>query len=161
MTFEIERRFLLKKEPDWKKAISIQYITQGYIHTAADKVIRLRTVSERDDDNDQAFITVKGKNVGAKRIEIETPIDPKIAHDLLANFSVGHAIKKIRYSFKIGDLIWEVDKFGPPCYGLHIAEVELEHEDQDILIPGWVGLEITDDYRYSNSSLAENPWPFE
>ncbi len=42
--------------------------------------------------------------------------------------------------------------------GLILAEVELEDETQEIEIPEWINKEVTEDYRYYNSWLAQNPY---
>ena len=52
----------------------------------------------------------------------------------------------------------EIDEFSGDNQGLIIAEIELESEDSVFEKPSFLGKEITFDYRYSNSSLAENPY---
>ena len=42
--------------------------------------------------------------------------------------------------------------------GLVLAEVELEHEAESFIRPPWLGVEVSADYRYSNSSLCLRPW---
>ena len=37
-------------------------------------------------------------------------------------------------------------------------EIELNHEDQHFEKPAWVTVEVTDDGRYTNSSLAVHPF---
>ena len=39
-----------------------------------------------------------------------------------------------------------------------VAELELSSVDQRFPLPPWIGEEVTGDYRYSNSVLAENPY---
>jgi CYTH domain-containing protein len=41
--------------------------------------------------------------------------------------------------------------------GLVLAEVELEHSDEPVALPPWVGEEVTADPRYRNSALVA--WP--
>jgi CYTH domain-containing protein len=43
--------------------------------------------------------------------------------------------------------------------GLVIAEIELEHEQQSFTRPPWLGREVTHEPRYSNSRLAQRPYP--
>jgi CYTH domain-containing protein len=52
------------------------------------------------------------------------------------------------------DLLWEVDEFEGELVGLIIAEVELEKEDQDVIIPPWTGLELTTLRGWSNAALS-------
>lgn len=67
-------------------------------------------------------------------------------------------MKKIRYKILVGNLTWEVDEFLGENKGLTMAEVELTEENQDIILPEWIGEEVTDDLRYYNSYLVNNPF---
>ena len=63
---------------------------------------------------------------------------------------------KTRYLWNGEDgLLWEVDEFEGSLSGLVIAEVELEEEDQEVIIPSWVGLELTHLKGWSNAALAD------
>ena len=55
---------------------------------------------------------------------------------------------------KHDQLLWEIDEFSGKLSGLIIAEVELESEDQDLIIPPWAGMELTNMKGWSNASLA-------
>jgi len=35
-----------------------------------------------------------------------------------------------------------------------IAEIELDKAEQAITLPDWIGVELTHDYRFSNSALS-------
>ena len=48
----------------------------------------------------------------------------------------------------------EVDEFEEGLSGLIIAEVELNSESQEIVLPSWAGLELTNLRGWSNSSLS-------
>jgi CYTH domain-containing protein len=39
-----------------------------------------------------------------------------------------------------------------------VAEVELDSEDQSLTLPPWVAREVTDDPRYFNANLVQNPF---
>ena len=39
-----------------------------------------------------------------------------------------------------------------------IAEVELGSADEEVLLPDWIGKEVSDDWRYYNSNLLQNPF---
>jgi CYTH domain-containing protein len=59
-------------------------------------------------------------------------------------------------------MTWEIDVFNGRNSGLVMAEIELSHPDQRIELPDWVGVEVTFDQRYGNSSLSNRPistWP--
>lgn len=47
-----------------------------------------------------------------------------------------------------------MDVFAGPLRGLILAEVELAREDEPVVLPTWVGREVTADARYRNSRLA-------
>ena len=51
-------------------------------------------------------------------------------------------------------MLWEVDEFEGVLGGLIIAEVELEDEHQHVVLPSWLGLEITYLKGWSNSALS-------
>ena len=113
-----------------------------------------------DDPDARAVFTVKGKrtrgNIG--KLEVEWEISKEDAKEILfGGLSVGDPIIKTRHLIPFGGLTWEVDVFSGLNEGLMIAEVELESEDQDVILPPWVGEEITDDHRYANSSLSQIP----
>ena len=158
MAFEIERKFLVTNPPI-NHASKVEIITQGFLNASPEKVIRIRITDPVISDS-KAYLTVKGKATGAKRVEIETEIDVSAARELLDSFTEGFHITKTRYSIPIDDVVWEIDKFHEPCRGLIVAEVELKSENHKIVIPDWCTEEITTDYRYSNSSLCKSPWPF-
>ena len=63
----------------------------------------------------------------------------------LLSLSENFIIIKERYYRKIGKHLWEIDIFHGENEGLIIAEIELEDEYEDIVIPDWVGKEISND----------------
>jgi adenylate cyclase len=67
-------------------------------------------------------------------------------------------IDKTRYLVQHKNHTWEIDIFHQENEGLIVAEVELESEDEKIELPNWIVKEVTDDCRYYNSNLLENPF---
>ena len=67
-------------------------------------------------------------------------------------------IEKTRYRVDFGGLTWEVDVFAGDNAGLVVAEVEFDRDDQAIVLPDWVGAEVTDDPCYLNVNLAKRPY---
>ena len=63
-----------------------------------------------------------------------------------------------RYTLGHAGLTWEVDEFLGDNEGLVVAEVELEHEERKIVLPDWVGEEVTHDPRYYNAALSRRPY---
>lgn len=156
MSIEIERRFLVSAEAIKDLHLGKShgaFFRQGYITSTPDET----TCRVRITDS-EAWLTIKGKAVGASRQEFEFPIDLAQARDILQTLTVGSTIEKTRYHIPHGGLIWELDVFQGQNDGLIIAEVELDDENQAVNLPSWIGPEITTDTRYSNASLAKHPF---
>jgi CYTH domain-containing protein len=77
---------------------------------------------------------------------------------MLDNLCEAPLIEKTRYKIEYAGLTWEVDEFAAENQGLIIAEVELTDENQSIELPEWIGKEVSDDPRYFNANLVENPY---
>ena len=152
MPLEIERKFLVNGEP-WKEATGT-FMEQGYL-TQNETTVRVRTSS------DTAWLTIKGMSHGLTRPEYEYEIPLDEATEMLDLFCGLNRISKTRYIIPFAGLKWEVDVFEGKNKGLVMAEVELESEDVDVKLPEWVTEEVSHDPRFRNSSLLENPWPFE
>lgn len=150
--YEIERKFLLKELPEQVREMPGVMIEQAYLSTDPELVTRVRTLS-----TGEAFLTVKGKAKGISRREIETPIDREAAQEMIS-MSRWAPIKKIRRKVQVGGKTWEVDEFLEANQGLLVAEVELESETEDIEMPAWVGKEVSEEHRYSNAALANDPF---
>jgi CYTH domain-containing protein len=151
MPLEIERKFLVKNEA-WRGQVAGLKYRQGYLFTAENKTVRVRTVG------DKGFLTIKGKTAGATRAEYEYEIPFEHANEILDNLCIKPLIDKVRYKIRYKGLTWEVDEFFGENRGLILAEVELTDENQVIDLPDWVGEEVTADPRYYNANLAANSY---
>jgi len=152
MPQEIERKFLVKD--GYKQfAFTNTRITQGYISSVPDRIVRVRINGEK------GFITIKGKSniSGTSRYEWEKEIPVNEARELLALCEPG-LIDKTRYLVQVGKFTLEVDEFYGENEGLVVAEVELSFEEELFDKPEWLGKEVTGDKRYYNSQLAKNPF---
>ncbi len=149
MAIEIERKFLVQGE-DWRQVDARRY-RQGYLSRDPARTVRVRCVGE------QAWLTIKGRSVGASRAEFEYEIPFADGEPLLA-LCEGPLIDKLRHLVRHGGLLWEVDEFLGDNAGLVVAEVELADEAQAFERPAWLGQEVTEDPRYFNSSLAAHPF---
>ena len=154
MLQEIERKFLV--EGDFKhEAFDALRITQGYLSSVPERVVRVRVKGE------QGFITVKGVSSpsGVSRFEWEKEISRDEALSLLQLCEPG-VIDKTRYLVKNtdGKHSWEVDEFHGDNEGLVMAEVELSDENEPFGIPQWLGREVTGDAKYYNAALKDNPF---
>ncbi len=76
------------------------------------------------------------------------------AYQMLHRLVEGVAVDKTRYFVKYGGGTWEVDEFHSPVSGLVVAEIELEHPEQEFNLPPFIGDEVTGDPRYYNSNIA-------
>jgi CYTH domain-containing protein len=86
-----------------------------------------------------AVLRLLAENAGAPKRCIE-PIIAKTRHEVLHE-----------------GMLWFVDVFESANSGLVLAEVELEYEAQNIVMPPWAGEEVTTDRRFSNSHLRAIP----
>jgi adenylate cyclase len=104
------------------------------------------------------YFTLKTQTIGISRDEFEVRIELEQAKRLLDRVCNQPQVEKMRSRIAIGDLVWEVDEFLGSSLGLIIAEVELKSADQVVVVPDWVGEEVSSDRRYFNSYLAKNPF---
>lgn len=150
MALEIERKYLIDiTKLDLKNGCDIK---QGYIQTVDNTVVRVRI------KGDKAYLTIKGENVGATRLEFEYPIVVDEAEEMLEKLCSKQIIDKTRYEIPIGSDIWEIDIFYGDNEGLVIAELELEKEDYKINLPSWIKEEVTSNIKYYNNQLIKNPY---
>lgn len=152
MAIEIERKFLVNKKL-WDltvKPAGVQ-LKQTYLLTNPDKTIRVRAYGTK------GFITIKGKTKGISRAEYEYEIPLADAQELIAQYGT-IKIEKTRYRVEVGKHIWDVDVFEGDNEGLLLAEVELTSESEVFEKPSWLGEEISDDVRYYNANLQQNPY---
>lgn len=151
MAVEIERKFLVSGEGWRKQGPGIAY-RQGYLSTAPERNVRVRL------GHGKGYLTIKGASVGAARVEYEYEIPSRDAEEMLDNLCERPLIEKTRYRVEHAGLVWEIDEFSGDNAGLIIAEIELDSEDQQLLLPDWVGAEVTGDPRYYNASLIASPY---
>jgi len=147
---EIERKFLVSDRSVLQGVEGIPY-RQGYLSTDHERTVRIRRAG------DHAFVTIKGLSRGASRAEFEYPIPLADAEAMLA-LCLPPIIAKVRHRVPHGGLVWEVDVFEGENEGLVVAEVEMPSEATDLLLPPWIGAEVTDDPRYFNANLVRHPF---
>ncbi|MCI7612947.1 MAG: CYTH domain-containing protein [Selenomonadaceae bacterium] len=155
MAKEIERKFLIKKELWQPKGEGIS-IRQGYLSLEPERTVRVRLKGER------GFLTIKGKNHGISRTEMEYEIPAGDAAQLLDEMCMRPLVEKVRYTESYQGQQWEIDIFAGDNAGLAVAEAELASEDAALSLPDWAGQEVSGEARYYNSSLIQNPyknWP--
>jgi adenylate cyclase len=152
MSFEIERKFLLRND-DWRSLVTeSKTIRQAYLAWENKSSVRIRII-----DNATATLTVKSRPVELRRLELEYPI-PMLEAEALMPLRQGAVVEKTRYRVPSGDLAWEIDVFSGENAGLVIAEIELRHEHQSIALPSFIGEEVTGNQHYYNGYLAQHPF---
>ncbi len=152
---EIERKFLVKNQPDLSQAQK-KYINQGYITHSNDSVeVRLRQKEQH------FFITVKSGS-GMVRNEHEISVDQQQFETLWPETQF-RRIEKHRWTGLLGTQIFELDIFMGELKPLMLVEVEFSSiEEADNFQPAdWFGREVTLDKRYKNKALAINPQAIE
>ncbi len=141
---EIERKFLVdvaKLPPnlDW------QPLKQGYL---AFEPCQVRVRISR------GVGTLTIKSAGALvRDEWEYVIPPANVEKLLP-FCGHYIIEKERVYIELDEKTWSIDRYLKKHAGLVTAEIELDHEDEEIRLPPWITREVTGDESYLNMNLA-------
>ncbi len=147
MSVEIEYKYLVSNEEYRNHIAESHQIKQGYLSRGKGRTVRVRIC-----DN-SAFLTIKGANVGAARLEFEYSIPVADAESLLG-LCPSPVIVKTRHIVFFGGHRWEVDEFHGDLQGLTLAEIELPSIDTKYQIPPFVGKDVTNDPRYYNSRLT-------
>jgi len=150
---EIERKFSIKSEAFKSLAFAKHKIAQGYLNSNPERTVRIRIKGSK------GYLTIKGKgnDSGLSRFEWEKEIDIEEAKIIL-NLTEKGAIIKTRYEVKVGKHIYEIDEFHGENEGLFIAEIELSSENEAFEKPDWLGEERTNDERFYNAYLSQNPF---
>jgi len=151
MGLEIEKKFLIKND-NWKQFVSEEKeITQGYLNANPNRTVRVRITGK------QGFLTIKSKSKGSVRSEFEYEIPIEDATELI-ELCEKPILSKTRFIVKFENHKWEIDVFEKENKGLVVAEIELSKEDEFFLTPDWIGKEVTEETKYYNSQLIENPY---
>lgn len=152
---EIERKFLVKSRSFMQQATGSISIKQAYLASKEEGfTVRLRVLPN------EAILTIKGPshNQGLERGEWEYPIDIKDAEEMLKQPLLGY-IEKERFFVPYQNHIWEVDCFKGQNDGAMLAEVELKDANETVMLPQWVGQEVTGLSQYYNAVIAVEGFP--
>lgn len=146
---EIERKFLVKTNEFKNLAVSSVNIKQAYLSKDPHRTVRIRIKDK------QAFLTIKGISSasGMSRFEWEKELTLEEG-EMLFQLALPTVIVKTRYIVPQGALSFEVDVFEGDHQGLILAEIELPSESTSIVLPPWIGKEVTGNQRYYNSYLS-------
>ena len=146
MAKEIERKFLIKREL-WQPQSQGVEIRQGYLSLDPERTVRVRTKGAK------GYLTIKGKNQGISRTELEYEIPYEAACQMLEELCLRPLVEKTRYLEQHGRQLWEIDIFAGDNEGLAVAEAELPSEDTALALPIWIDREVSGEARYYNSNL--------
>ncbi|NRB71367.1 MAG: CYTH domain-containing protein [Xanthomonadales bacterium] len=150
MALEIERKFLLASE-QWRQQVQRSIsMRQAYLGGAGVSV-RVRIAG------DQARLNIKQAVLGSAREEFEYDI-PLADGERLFELATEGRVSKIRHHVRHEGLLWEIDEFQGANAGLIVAELELSSAAQVFARPDWLGPEVTDERRYYNHALAQQPF---
>jgi len=149
MALEIERKFLLANDA-WKCAvIKSEHMRDGLIARFGDGKVRVRQTESR------AWLTIKGPRKGTNRLEFEYEISDADAEQMLRTLCQGDpVIEKVRHTVPFGGLDWTIDVYMGRLAGVVFAEVELEHQDEHLELPPWVGEEVTNNPRFRKTAVV-------
>lgn len=137
MLIEIERKFLVATDAWRQKSHHKVRLRDGLLAAANGRKIRVRIA------DDQATLTVKGARTGLSRTEFEYPIPLADGEKILAEHCGDKIIEKTRHFVAEEGFVFEVDEYHDLLEGVIIAEAELDHPEQTIPMPAWLGEEIT------------------
>ncbi len=151
MSLEIERRFLIKNN-QWEKFITHKiFLEQGYLsYNLEDWIIRIRF-------NGRNFkIALKKHIKNFTNYEYEYLIPTNEGEEIMA--SLTNTIKKERFFLEVDQRKWIIDCFKEKNFPLEIAEVELNEEKEEVILPSFLSREITGLKIFTNLSLAKHPF---
>ncbi len=149
MSKEIEHKYLVIDESFRLHQTGETEIIQGYLKSDDRCTVRIRIYGS------DAFITVKGHTENNTRDEFEYPIPYEDARFMLDRYCPS-VIRKIRHIVYFEGHKWEIDEFKDSLEGLVIAEIELDDQSEEYMLPPFVGKNVSDDPRYYNSNLVKS-----
>jgi adenylate cyclase len=137
---EIERKFLVASD-EWRQlAVRSVRLRDGLIAAFKDRKVRVRIVGD-----DIATIAIKGPRIGIAQAEFEYEIPIVDAERMLSTICQDDTLEKERFFVEDAGGTWHVDVYSGILQGVVIAEIELKHEDQELILPRWIGKEVTGD----------------
>jgi CYTH domain-containing protein len=156
MKREIEKKYLLAREPSGFENLPRKIIRQGYLAITPSRQIRVRAIVEPD-GKELYFFAVKDEG-GSERIETEFEIS-RDQFDALWPLTQGLRIEKERRYLADAEGVFEIDLYLGRHAGLCIVEREFHsrEEAEQFSPPDWIGAEVTGRREFSNTALAASP----
>ena len=144
---EIERKFLVANDEWRQSAVRSVSIRDGLIAVYKDRKVRVRI------SGDIATIAIKGPRTGNVRPEFEYEIPIADAERMLSTLCQDDTLEKQRFFVEDAGATWQVDVYGGILQGVVIAEIELKQENQELILPRWIGKEVTGDSFYKKVNM--------
>ncbi len=111
--------------------------------------------------DDVGYLALKSERSGCSRAEFESEVNVEFA-ELLLGMAGESVLEKTRYPHLEGGRVWAIDIFHNLNDGLVIAEVQLASPTEELTVPEWSRIEVTNDDRFYSDSLCGYPvcdWP--
>jgi CYTH domain-containing protein len=144
---EIERKFSVAND-EWRlSAVRSVSIRDGLIAAHQGRMVRIRI------SGDIATVAIKGPRIGITRPEFKYEVPVSDAERMLSTICEHDTLEKERFFVEDTGSTWLVDVYGGVLNGVVIAEIELNQETQALVLPNWVGKEVTDDPFYAKVNL--------
>ena len=124
-------------------------IRDGLIAAYEGRKVRVRI------SGDIATIAIKGPRTGIARPEFEYEIPIADAERMLSTVCGDHLLEKQRFFVEDAAATWHVDVYGGILQGVVIAEIELKQETQELILPPWIGKEVTGDSFYKKINMRD------
>jgi CYTH domain-containing protein len=137
---EIERKFLVASD-EWRQfAVRSVRLRDGLIAAYKDRKVRVRIAGD-----DIATVAIKGPRIGIAQAEFEYEIPIAEAERMISTICADDTLEKERFFVEDAGGTWHVDVYRGILQGVVIAEIGLKHEDQELILPRWIGKEVTGD----------------
>jgi adenylate cyclase len=147
MALEIERKFLVTNDCWRGQVLRSERLVDGLLATSKGRKVRVRLYADR------ATIAIKTRKKGRVRFEYEYEIPIADARHMLKTECGRSVLAKTRHYVPHAGYTWELDEYEAPLEGIVLAEVELKSEDEEPLLPDWVGADVTADPAFRKTRL--------
>ena len=144
----VERKLLVSNN-EWRQfAVRSVRLRDGLIAAYKDRKVRVRITG-----NDTGTVAIKGSRIGIAQAEFEYEIPIADAERMLSTICRDDTLEKERFFVEHAGGTWHVDVYSGILQGVVIAEIELKHESQELILPPWIGKEVTGDSFYRKINM--------
>jgi adenylate cyclase len=116
-----------------------------------DRKVRVRI------SGDVATVAIKGPRTGIVRPEFEYEIPIADAERMLSTLCQDDTLEKQRFFVEHAEATWFVDEYRGLLKGVIIAEIELAQASQELILPRWIGKEVTGHLFYKKINMRARP----